>query len=72
MTLPDMTPVDSSNVASIGHDASTQTLYVAFLDGSTYAYESVDEDTFSDLRDAPSVGSYLNRVIKPHHPFQKL
>lgn len=72
MTTPEMAPVDSSNVELVGHDPDRQDLYVQFLDGSTYVYAGVDEETFQELRDAASVGSYLNRVIKPSHSYHKL
>ena len=61
MPIPDMEPVDSSNIAAIGYDVENQTAYVQFLNGSTYAYKGVPEHEFENLRTAPSVGSYLNR-----------
>lgn len=30
MSIPDMTPVDSSNVEAVGHDPENETLYVTF------------------------------------------
>jgi hypothetical protein len=72
MAAPEMTPVDSSNIEAVGHDPDQQELYVRFLDGSTYVYANVDEETFQELRGAASVGSYFNRVIKPSHSYQKL
>jgi hypothetical protein len=45
---------------------------VQFLDGSTYVYSDVDDETFRELLDAASVGSYFNRVIKPGHSYHKL
>lgn len=72
MTPPEMIPVDSSNIELVGHDPDGQELHVQFLDGSTYVYADVDEETFQELRDAASVGSYFNRVIKPSHSYQKL
>jgi hypothetical protein len=67
-----MIPVDSSSIEAVGHDPDQQELYVQFLDGGTYVYADVDEETFQELRDAASVGSYFNRVIKPSHSYQKL
>jgi hypothetical protein len=72
MSIPEMTPVDSSNVARVGHNPTTNDLYVEFLDGAIYAYSGVDAQTFEELRDAPSVGSFLNRVIKHNYPYSKL
>lgn len=72
MSTPEMTPVDSTNVAAVGYDPEAQEIYVEFLSGATYKYSGVDEQTFEELRDAPSVGSYLNRVIKPNYGYQQL
>ena len=38
MQLPEMILVQSSNVASVGYDVSTQTLFVEFLNGNIYIY----------------------------------
>lgn len=62
--LPEMTPVQSSNVDSVGWDAATSRLYIKFNSGSIYVYENVPEDVFLDLEAAVSVGSYFNRQVK--------
>jgi len=72
MSMPEMTPVDSSNVASVGHDPETSALYVEFIGGGLYVYSGVDTQTFDELRDAASVGSFLNRVIKPNFSYSKV
>jgi len=41
-----LTPVRSSNIAAIGHEAETQILQVAFLDGSVYQYFDVPEEVY--------------------------
>jgi hypothetical protein len=71
MPIPDMQPVSSSNIAAIGYDAENQTVYVQFLNGSTYAYKGVPEHEFENLRTAPSVGSYLNRNYKNIYPYER-
>lgn len=71
MPLPDMQPVSSSNIAAVGYDAENQTVYVQFLNGSTYAYKGVPEHEFESLRTAPSVGSYLNRNFKNVYPYER-
>jgi hypothetical protein len=71
MALPDMHAVSSSNISSVGYDAENQTVYVQFLDGSTYAYKGVSEHEFENLRTAPSVGSYLNRNYKNVYPYER-
>ncbi|GHU12193.1 hypothetical protein AGMMS50225_19540 [Betaproteobacteria bacterium] len=73
MPIPnDMHPVNSSNIASVGYDATEQTAYVQFLNGSIYAYRGVPEHEFENLRTAPSVGSYLNRYYKNMYPYERV
>lgn len=72
MGEPDMQMVDSSNVEAVGYDREAREIYVRFLEGRTYIYEEADERTFEELRTADSVGSYLNRVLKPGHPYREI
>lgn len=67
-----MLPVVSSNVESIGYDEGTQTLRVRFLSGSEYDYKNVPVMEFEQLKNAPSVGSYLNRNIKGNYAYEKV
>ena len=72
MPIPDIEPVSSSNIAAIGYDVENLTVYVQFLNGSTYAYKGVPEHEFENLRTAPSVGSYLNRNYKNVYPYERV
>lgn len=72
MPIPEMQGVSSSNIASIGYDAENRTVYVQFLNGSTYVYKGVPEHEFENLRTAPSVGSYLNRNYKDVYPYERV
>jgi hypothetical protein len=72
MTPPDMQFVDSSNVEAIGFDSEAGEIHVQFRGGRTYAYGEADEVTFEELLEADSIGSYINRVLKPHHPCREL
>lgn len=72
MPMPEMQPVSSSNVAAVGYDPDSQTVYVQFLDGSTYGYKGVPEHEFENLRTASSVGSYLNRNYKNVYPYEQV
>lgn len=72
MNLPEMIIVQSSNVASIGYDTDTQTLYVQFLNGNIYMYKGVPIFEFENLRTASSVGSYLNRNFKNVYPYERI
>lgn len=68
----EMIQVSSSNVDQIGYDEEQQLLYVRFLSGSLYLYKGVGIMEFEGLRDAPSVGSYLNRNIKGVYPYERI
>lgn len=72
MGQPDMQYVDSSNVEMIGYDADEREIHVQFRNGRTYVYSEADETTFAELRDADSIGSYLNRILKPNFPCREL
>lgn len=55
--MPDMIPVDSSNILQVGYDADAQELYVEWIEGRTYVYSSVPESTYQELMNAESKGS---------------
>lgn len=57
-------PVVSSELASVGYDAATNTLEVEFKTGSVYDYSNVPEDIYTGLMSAPSHGKYFNEFIK--------
>ncbi len=59
-----MQPVKSSNIASCGHCAKTQTMAVKFKSGGTYHYPGVDREIFDDLMVAESVGKHYHANIR--------
>lgn len=65
-------PVQSSNVAEVGYSAATNTLGVRFLNGSEYNYRDVDEDVFTSLASAPSVGKFLHQYIKGAYAYERV
>lgn len=56
--------VASSNIASIGYDAPSQTLEVEFLNGTIYQYYGVPQNLYDQLMQAGSKGRFLNTYIK--------
>ena len=64
--------VDSSNIASIGYDESTETLEVVFLKGGLYQYYDVPEHVYDELMSAGSHGSYLASNIKGTYRYNKI
>ena len=65
-----MTPVSSSNIASIGYENGT--LYVSFHHGGKYAYFNVPESVYHALMSAPSHGKYLAANIKGIYSYEKI
>ncbi len=70
-----MTPVQSSNIAAIGHDPINLTLTVQFKSGSRYLYQKVPTALFDQMVKADSVGSAFHKLIKSQpdkYPFTAL
>jgi len=59
-------PVDSSNVTEVGWDRH-QGMYVEFRSGAKYLYHGVTRQRAVACAMAPSVGSYINKKIKPNY-----
>ena len=68
----EMIPVVSSNVESIGYNEGTQILRIKFLNGAIYEYKNVPLMEFEQLKNASSIGSYLNRNIVRNYPYEKV
>lgn len=72
MSLPEMTPVSSSNIGSIGYDEQNQEVYVRFLNGSLYIYRGVPINEYQNLLEASSHGSYLSTNFKNVYPYERI
>lgn len=70
--IPDMIPVDSTTLEKVGYDAENRELYLQFIGGSTYVYSDVSSETHQDLLGAESLGSYVNRQIKPNYAYRQV
>ena len=64
--------VASSNIASIGYDAPSQTLEVEFLSGTIYQYYGVPENMYEQLMQAGSKGRFLNTYIKNAYGYSRI
>lgn len=65
--------VQSSNVASVGYDASSSTLEVAFHSGGVYQYFGVPEHHYVALTSGVgSVGQYLARYVKDVYSYRRV
>lgn len=56
------TPVESSNIKSIGFDKNT--LQVEFTNGAVYNYTPITEDCYKELMSAESKGEYFYQNIR--------
>jgi hypothetical protein len=56
--------VVSSNLASVGYDAATQTLEIEFHHGGVYQYFDVPQAAHDGLMNAGSKGRYFDTNIK--------
>lgn len=63
------TPVSSSTISAIGHDADNQVLEVEFTNGAVYSYSGVPSDEYEGFMNADSKGKYLNANIKNRYSF---
>ena len=64
--------VASSNIASVGYDAATETLEVEFLSGSVYQYYNVPANMYDQLMQQGSKGRFLNIYIKNAYPYSRV
>ena len=66
------TPVDSSNLRSVGYDSATQTLEIEFHSGDTYQYHGVPQQIHEQLMAASSHGRYFAAHIKNVFRFTRM
>ncbi|QBP09347.1 KTSC domain-containing protein [Cupriavidus metallidurans] len=72
--------VESSQIHSIGHDASTNTLAIRFKNykgdaTSLYHYSNFTAEEFAAFKTAESIGSHFGKHIKPYdkkYPYVKV
>jgi XTP/dITP diphosphohydrolase len=66
------TPVDSSDVVSIGYDSSERTLELEFHDNRIYRYSDVPQDIYDAFLRADSYGGYFNSYINGYYRYRKI
>lgn len=57
-------PVDSSNIADVGYDASSMVLELGFKRGDVYQYFDVPDSVYRELMRAASKGTFFNANIR--------
>lgn len=65
-------PVSSSNIASVGYDASSETLEIEFMSGAIYQYYNVPQTIYDALIAAPSAGRFFAYQIKNAFPYSRV
>lgn len=64
--------LQSSMIRSAGYETSSQTLEIAYVNGTVYRYFDVPEAIFRNLLDAPSAGTYLSANVIDVFRFRKV
>lgn len=61
----ELVPIASTNLSMIGYDPDTMTMQIMFKNGSLYAYENVEPDTYNAMMTSGDAGRYFAEIIKP-------
>ena len=64
--------VHSSELRSVGYDASISLLEVEFQSGEVYQYFNVPAEFVLGLLEADSLGRYFNAQIRPKFKFKQV
>ena len=67
-----MTPVKSSNIASVGYRDATETLQVEFKDGAVYSYADVPRYVYDGFMEADSLGAFFAKQIRNEYATVRL
>lgn len=65
-------PIDSSNIASLGYNEANQTLEIEFLNGSVYQYFDVPANIYQGMMTSGSKGQYFAQYIKSYYRYIKV
>ena len=67
-----MTPVNSTNIDSVGYNADTKILTVQFkVSGQVYEYLNVPQTLYEGLMASESKGTYLNENIRNQFAYRR-
>ena len=64
-----LTPVESTTLASVAYDAHGKLLQLEFRNRAIYQYSGVPAEVHEALLRAPSKGRYFNRAIRGQFPY---
>ncbi len=66
-----MEPVESSNIAEVGHEPATNEMDVKFKSGHTYTLSNVSADQHAAFMASPSKGKHFHATFKGKHQHRK-
>jgi non-canonical purine NTP pyrophosphatase (RdgB/HAM1 family) len=66
------TPVESSDVVSIGYNPKDRQLEIEFREGRIYLYSEVPQDIYDAFLRADSFGGYFNAYINGYYRYRKV
>jgi len=72
MSMPEMHPVTSKSVSTLGYDEAAQEAYIQFHSGGLYVYRGVPAHEYENLLNAQSVGSYHHTYFKNVYPYERI
>ena len=64
--------MDSSALREVRYDRKQRSLDLVYASGEPYRYLYVPRSKYRALMEAESKGKFVNKEIKPKHPFKKL
>jgi hypothetical protein len=65
-------PVNSSQMKSLGYDARRKILEAEFATGAVYRYFNVPASVYRAMLDADSIGAYFNKHIREGYAYMKV
>jgi len=70
----EMKPVESSNIAAVGHDAARKVMRIQFSNGGLYDYHNVSAEQHQALLKAKSVGGHFHKHFRGNkqHAFTRI
>ena len=62
----------STSVAAAAYNASARLLQIQFCSGTVYQYSEVPPETYRQLLQAPSKGTYFNQAIRGRFQYARV
>ncbi len=72
LILPEPPGRPSSAVRGLSWDVTTETLFVSFANGETYAYLGVPASAYQAFCDAPSKGRHFQAKVRDRYRYRRM